>query len=104
MLPTVENLNRFKKRLPVFFMESRFSLLLSLFAGSLTVLAFAPFKQVWLIYILIAYIFYVWSISSAKKSLLHGWLFGLGMQFTGVGWIFLVCTIMVEVLYFLRCC
>lgn len=88
MLPTVENLNRFKKRLIVFFMESRFSLLLSLFAGSLTVLAFAPFNQVWLIYILIAYIFYIWSISSAKKSLLHGWLFGLGMQFTGVGWIY----------------
>lgn len=51
-------------------------------------LAFAPYNQVWLIYPLIAYIFYVWSVSNPGKAFFHGWLFGLGMQGTGVGWIY----------------
>ena len=82
------NLMRFKKRLPVFFIESRFSPILSLLAGALTVLAFAPFNQVWLIFLLIAFLFYIWSLSTPKKALLHGWLFGVGMQCTGVSWIY----------------
>ena len=81
-------LNKFKSGLLVFLFESRFTPLLSLLAGALTVLSFAPFNQVWLIYLLIAFIFYIWSSSPPRKALLHGWLFGLGMQATGVGWIY----------------
>ena len=88
MLPNLRNLNHFNKQLPVFFAESRFSLLVILLAGASTVLAFEPYNQVWLIYILIAFIFYIWSLSSPKRSLLQGWFFGLGMQSAGVGWIY----------------
>jgi apolipoprotein N-acyltransferase len=88
MLLNLNNFNKFKKRLPVFLAESRFSLLLSLLAGALTVLAFAPFNQAWLIYPLIAFLFYSWSLSSPKRTLLQGWLFGVGMQCTGVSWIY----------------
>ncbi len=82
------NLNRFKKLFSVFSVESRFLPLLSILAGALTALAFAPFNQVWLIYLLTAFLFYIWLLSSPKKALLHGWLFGVGMQCTGVGWIY----------------
>lgn len=68
--------------------EQRYSLLLSLIAGASMTLAFAPFNQVWLIYILLAVLFYLWSMSSPKRALLIGWLFGLGMQGTGVCWLF----------------
>jgi len=84
----VQGINEFKKSLPVFFVESRFSPLLSLFSGALTVLAFAPFNQVWLLFLLIAFIFYIWSISEPKKALLHGWMFGLGMQGVGISWLY----------------
>ncbi|MCK5002434.1 MAG: apolipoprotein N-acyltransferase [Gammaproteobacteria bacterium] len=88
MLLNLNNFNQFKERLPVFLAESRYSLLLSLLAGALTVLAFAPFNQAWLIYPLIAFLFYIWSLSSPKRTLLQGWLFGVGMQCTGVSWIY----------------
>ena len=80
------NLNSFKKIFFIFSIESRLLPLLSLLAGALTVLAFSPFNQVWLIYLLMAYLFYVWQLSTPKKALLQGWLFGVGMQCTGVSW------------------
>ena len=82
------NLNKFKQRLSNFLSESCFSPLLSLLAGALTVLAFAPFNQVWLIYLLIAFIFYIWSLSPPKKAFFHGWMFGLGMQGVGISWLY----------------
>lgn len=87
MILANDNLTRFKKTLVVF-IASRFSPLLSLVAGALTVLAFAPFNQVWLIYLLIAFIFYTWSLSAPKKALFHGWMFGLGMQGVGISWLY----------------
>ena len=84
----MRQLNSFKKIFPLFSMESRFFPLLSLLAGALTVFAFAPFDQAWLIYPLVAFLFYVWSHSTPRKTLLHGWLFGVGMQCAGVSWIY----------------
>ena len=81
-------LNSFKNLSQFFSIEFRFLPLLSLLAGALTALAFAPFDQVWLIYLLTAFLFYVLLQSSPKKALLHGWLFGVGMQCSGVGWIY----------------
>jgi len=80
----VLNFNLFIKKL----FQSRFLPLLTLFAGALTVFAFAPFNQAWLVFPLIAFLFYTWSQSSPKKALLHGWLFGVGMQCAGVSWIY----------------
>lgn len=68
--------------------ENRFSSLFSLLAGALTVFAFAPFNQPWLIFIAMAVLFYSWSGSSPKRALINGWLFGIGMQCTGVSWIY----------------
>lgn len=76
------------KKRPVFFSNNRYLALFSLVAGALTVFAFAPFGHAWLVFPLVAFLFYVWSISSPKKALLHGWLFGLGMQCAGVSWIY----------------
>jgi len=84
----VHSLSRSKKRPSVFSIESRFLPLASLLAGALTVLSFAPHNQVWLLYLLITFIFYIWLKSSPKKAFFHGWLFGLGMQGTGIGWIY----------------
>ncbi|MDH5711843.1 MAG: apolipoprotein N-acyltransferase, partial [Gammaproteobacteria bacterium] len=68
--------------------KTRFISLLSLIAGALTVFSFAPFNQPWLIYPLIAFLFYLWSQSGPKKTFLYGWLFGVGMQCAGVSWIY----------------
>ncbi|MCW8831441.1 MAG: apolipoprotein N-acyltransferase [Gammaproteobacteria bacterium] len=88
MLKHAPILNLLKKLSTFFSIEFRFLPLLSLLAGALTALAFAPFNQVWLIYLLTAFLFYVWLQAAPGKALLHGWLFGVGMQFTGVGWIY----------------
>lgn len=76
------------KKIISILVESRFLALVSLIAGALTVLTFAPFDLAWLIFPLMAFLFYIWSISSPRKALLHGWLFGVGMQCAGVSWIY----------------
>jgi apolipoprotein N-acyltransferase len=81
-------LSAFKKLSSIFDTKQHFSLLLSFIAGALMTLAFAPFSQIWLAYMLMAVLFYLWSISSPRRALLIGWLFGLGMQCTGVCWLF----------------
>ena len=81
-------LHQLKKISSLLSIESRFFPLLSVLAGALTVFSFAPFNQPWLIYPLVAFLFYVWSHSSPKKTLLHGWLFGFGMQSAGVSWLY----------------
>jgi len=81
-------LSAFKKLSVLFDPERRYSLMLSLIAGACMTLAFAPFNQAWLVYLLLAVLFYLWSRSSPKRALLIGWLFGVGMQCTGVCWIF----------------
>lgn len=68
--------------------KSRFSPLLYLIAGALVTLAFAPFNQIWLVYVTLALLFYSWSVSTPKQALINGWLFSIGLQCSGVSWIF----------------
>ena len=60
----------------------------SLFAGALMTLAFAPFDWSWLVFPLLAYLFYHWLRADAFGAFLHVWLFSLGMRLTGISWIF----------------
>lgn len=62
--------------------------LYSLFAGALTTLAFAPFDYNWLVFVTLAIVFYLWNKLPAKQAAFSGWLFGLGLQCTGVSWIY----------------
>ena len=62
--------------------------LLSLIAGGLTTLAFAPFDISWLVFITLAIPFYFWNKLPAKQAAISAWLYGLGLQCTGVSWIY----------------
>jgi apolipoprotein N-acyltransferase len=62
--------------------------LFSLIAGGLTTLAFAPFDQSWLVFFTLALVFYFWQRLPAKQAALNGWMFGLGLQCSGVSWIY----------------
>jgi len=62
--------------------------LLSLIAGGLTTLAFAPFDLSWLVFLTLAVTFYFWSELPAKQAAISGWLFALGLQGTGISWIY----------------
>ncbi len=63
--------------------------LLSLVAGGLTTLAFAPFDLSWLAFLTLAVAFYFWNKLPAKQAAMSAGLFALGLQGTGVSWIFL---------------
>lgn len=67
---------------------SRYWPLFSLLAGGLTTLAFAPFDQSWLVFFTLALVFYFWLRLPAKQAAVNGWMFGLGLQCSGVSWIF----------------
>ncbi len=62
--------------------------LLSLIAGGLTTLAFAPFDLSWLAFLTLAVAFYFWNELPAKQAAISAWLFALGLQCTGVSWIY----------------
>jgi apolipoprotein N-acyltransferase len=62
--------------------------LLSLVTGGLTTLAFAPFDLNWLVFFTLALVFYLWNQLTVKQAAISGWLFGLGLQGTGVSWIY----------------
>ena len=62
--------------------------LLSLIAGGLTTLAFAPFDLSWLVFLTLALAFYFWNKLPAKQAAISAWLFALGLQCTGVSWIY----------------
>ena len=62
--------------------------LLSLSAGALTTLAFAPFDLSWLVFLTLAVAFYFWNKLPARQAAISAWLFALGLQGTGVSWIF----------------
>lgn len=62
--------------------------LLSLLAGALTTLAFAPFDFSWLVFITLAIPFYLWNKLPAKQAAMSAWLYSLGLQCTGVSWIY----------------
>ncbi len=62
--------------------------LLSLVAGALTTLAFAPFDYSWLVFLTLALAFYYWHRLPLKQAVFSGWLFSLGLQCSGISWIF----------------
>lgn len=62
--------------------------LLSLLLGGLTTLSFAPFDLNWLVFFTLAAVFYLWSRSSARQAAVSAWFFGLGLQGSGVSWIY----------------
>ncbi len=85
--------------------------LLSLVAGALTTLAFAPFNFSWLVFILLAVPFYLWNKLPAKQAAISGWLYSLGLQCTGVSWIYYSVhvhgsapVLFAAILIFLLCC
>jgi len=63
-------------------------LILSAVAGGLSTLAFAPYNHVWLIFVSQAIVFTVWQQLTPLKAWFSGWLYGLVLQGTGVGWIY----------------
>lgn len=85
--------------------------LLSLISGGLTTLAFAPFDQSWLIFVTLAVPFYLWHRLNAKQAAMSAWLYSLGLQCTGVSWIYYSLhvhgsapAIFAALLIFLLCC
>ena len=60
---------------------------LCLAAGGLTVLAFSPFDIYFLPFITLALLFSVWRSASAKATIVHGYLFGLGLFGVGISWL-----------------
>ena len=49
---------------------------------------FAPFDQTWLVFLCLAWLLLQWRDASPGQALLHGWLFGIGLQAAGISWIF----------------
>jgi apolipoprotein N-acyltransferase len=66
----------------------RFWPLLSLVSGGLTTLAFAPFDLSWLVFLTLAVPFYLWNRLDVKQAAISAWLFALGLQCSGVSWIY----------------
>lgn len=62
--------------------------LASLLAGALTTLAFAPFDLVWVVFFTLALVFYLWTNLPTKQATISAFLFGLGLQCSGVSWIY----------------
>ena len=62
--------------------------ILSLLAGGVSTLAFAPFNVSVLVFITLALAFYLWHKLALKQAVFSAWLFTLGLQCTGVSWIF----------------
>ncbi len=90
---------------------SRFWPLLSIITGALTTLAFAPFDQSWLVFITLSLPFYLWTRLTAKQAAISAWLYGLGLQCTGVSWIYYSLhvhgsapAVFAALLIFLLCC
>lgn len=60
---------------------------LAFLAGSLSVLAFAPFNQPWISLIGLALLFHLWLGATPKQGFLSGLSFGLGLMGFGVSWV-----------------
>ncbi|NOQ88371.1 MAG: apolipoprotein N-acyltransferase [Gammaproteobacteria bacterium] len=85
--------------------------LLSLISGGLTTLAFAPFDLSWLIFLTLAIPFYLWHQLSVKQAAISAWLYSMGLQCTGVSWIYYSLhihgsapAVFAALLIFLLCC
>lgn len=62
--------------------------LISVIAGAATTLAFAPFDLSWLVFITLAVAFALWTTLPLRQATISGWLFGMGLQCSGISWIF----------------
>jgi apolipoprotein N-acyltransferase len=62
---------------------------IAFFAGVLYTLAFAPFNQVYLVFVALVLLFFSWQQVSPKRALLRGYLFGLGEFGLGVSWVYI---------------
>ncbi len=60
----------------------------SLIAGAATTLAFAPFDLSGLVFLTLAVAFYFWNKLPLKQATLSAWLFAMGLQGTGISWIY----------------
>ena len=70
-------------------MKNNLSWALSSFvAGGLSTLAFAPFDLSWLVFITLAIAFFFWDKLPVKQAAISAWLFSLGLQCSGVSWIY----------------
>ena len=72
-----------------FFKAGWFGDALSLIAGALLTLAFAPFNITPLAIISPALLLSTWLYVSKARAFFRGWLFGLGLFSTGVYWVFI---------------
>lgn len=62
---------------------------LALPLGAASVLAFAPFMQGWLLFLLLpAFFLLLRSATDARQAALTGWLFGSGLFLAGVSWVY----------------
>ena len=61
---------------------------ISVSAGAITTLAFAPFDFSPLVFFTLAVAFYFWNKLPLKQATLSAWLFSFGLQCTGVSWIY----------------
>lgn len=85
--------------------------IVSLLAGGVTTLAFSPFDHYWLVFITLAVVFSLWNKLPARQAAFNAWLFGLGLQCSGVSWIYYSLhvhgsapAIFAIILVFLLCC
>jgi apolipoprotein N-acyltransferase len=68
--------------------QQSYWMIVSLIAGAVSTLAFAPFNQGWLLFLCLALALYQWDKLPAKQAAISGWLFAMGLQCTGVSWIY----------------
>lgn len=66
----------------------RFHFLLILFAGAVSTLGFEPFGFWPILFVSFSLLLHSWEASTPKQSLIYGWCFGVGLQCSGVSWIF----------------
>jgi len=62
--------------------------LLSLIAGGILPLAFAPWHYFWLAPLVTAVLLTIWIKSTPWRAALNGWLFGLGVFGVGASWVY----------------
>lgn len=69
-------------------LSPRWKYLISALSGAAMVLAFAPFDQVWLVFVGFAWLQLQWRDASPKTAFMHAGLFGFGLQSAGISWIY----------------
>lgn len=68
--------------------DNKFHFLLLFVAGALLTLAFQPINFVALALVSFAILLLSWSRSTPRQALINGWLFSMGLQCSGISWIF----------------